>query len=475
MNSNPTIPSLPIQAAASGPAAPAPAPGAAPGAAQGAAPDVAPGRARTEPPAAARTPSLLGRLGRDSAYVLAALPIAIASFAVLVTGLSLAAGLLITVIGIPVAVATLAVASGFASLERSRLVLRGTPLTPVRRRAKVTGRSWLRRMLTLLADRSRWAEVLHGILVLPIAIATWSIVLTWWAGTLGGLTYWFWTRWLPDSAPDSNTTLPELLNLPISDSLFNLLVGLAFAATLVPVVRGCANLQAAWADLLLSGSSRRALEERVEDLTERRVAAASAEAQALRQFERDLHDGPQQRLVRLGMDLSVAERRLDDDPAAARELLGLARMQASEALAELRALSRGIAPPILSDRGLEAALAAVTARTPFATRLDVDLGAGPRPPAAVENAAYYVVSEALTNTTKHAGASSAAVSLRRVRGADSAEVLRVVIDDDGTGGADIAKGHGLAGLSDRVAGLDGTLSIDSPLGGPTRLVAELPC
>jgi signal transduction histidine kinase len=175
------------------------------------------------------------------------------------------------------------------------------------------------------------------------------------------------------------------------------------------------------------------------------------------------------------MDLSVAERRLDDDPAAARELLGQARAQAAEALAELRALSRGIAPPILADRGLEAALAAVAARSASPTTLEVDLGEGGRPTAAVENAAYFVVCEALTNTAKHAAASSIMIRLSTTAVAGGPRMLRVEVEDDGVGGADLAKGHGLAGLSDRVAGLDGSLSVHSPLGGPTRVVAELPC
>ena len=260
-----------------------------------------------------------------------------------------------------------------------------------------------------LSDRDRWADVLHGISILPLAMITWSVVITWWVGALGGLTFWFWSSWLPQSSPASNTTLPQMLHVPVSESLLNFVLGVLFAATLVPVVRGCACLHAIWARLLLTGSSRRALQERVNDLTVRRSAAASAEAQSLRRFERDIHDSPQQRLVRLGIDLSGAQRRFGDDPAAARELLAQARTQAAEAFAELRTLSCGIAPPTLADRGLEAALAAIAARSPVPTTLDVELGKGLRPTSATENAAYYVVCEALTNIAKHAAASSAAV------------------------------------------------------------------
>jgi signal transduction histidine kinase len=330
-------------------------------------------------------------------------------------------------------------------------------------------------MLGVLSDRDRWAEVLHGISILPLAIITWSVVITWWVVDLGGLTFWLWSPWLPQSSPDSTSTLPQMLHLPVSESLLNFVLGVLFAATLVPVVRGCANLHAIWARILLTPSSRRALQERVNDLTVRRSAAASAEAQSLRRFERDIHDGPQQRLVRLGMDLSGAQRRLDDDPAAARELLAQARTQAAEALTELRELSHGIAPPILADRGLEAALAAITARCSAPTTLDVELGQSPRPTAAIENAAYYVVCEALTNIAKHAAATSAAIRVSKAPGTDGSTVLRVEVEDDGVGGADLAKGHGLAGLFDRVTGLDGTFSLESPAGGPTMLVAEFPC
>jgi signal transduction histidine kinase len=430
------------------------------------------------PVAVSRWASVLGvikRLGRDSTFILVALPAALLSFTVLVTGLSLAAALLVTVIGVPVAVATLAAGTGFASLERWRLGVRGTPLEPRRRPVRGRHGQGLRGMLRVLSDGGRWAEVLHGISILPLAIITWSVVITWWVGALGGLTFWFWAHWLPQTSPDSTSTLPQLLHLPVSVSLINFVLGVVLAATLVPVVRGCANLHAVWARLLLTRSSRRVLQERVNDLTVRRSAAASAEAQALRRFERDIHDGPQQRLVRLGMDLSGVERRLGDDPAAARELLAQARTQAAEALAELRELSRGIAPPILADRGLEAALAAIVARSLAPTTLDVELGKGPRPTAVIENAAYYVVCETLTNIAKHAAASSAAVRVSRVPGTAGSRVLRVEVQDDGVGGADLAKGHGLAGLLDRVTGLDGTLSLESPVGGPTMLVAELPC
>lgn len=248
------------------------------------------------------------------------------------------------------------------------------------------------------------------------------------------------------------------------------MLGIVFLVTLVPVTRGCMLLHTGLARLLVGNEQVRRLQRRVDALTSTRTAAIEAEAHSLRRLERDLHDGPQQRLIRLGMDLSAAERRLDADPQSARTLLAAARTQTAEALAELRALSRGIAPPILSDRGLAAALTAVTARCTVQADLYVALPEGGRLPAAVEHAAYFVVSEALANVAKHSQATRVHVRVLR-----AASVVRIEVQDDGVGGAHPAKGHGLAGLADRLAGVDGTLTVTSPPGGPTLVCAELPC
>jgi signal transduction histidine kinase len=243
-------------------------------------------------------------------------------------------------------------------------------------------------------------------------------------------------------------------------------LGAGMLLTLPLVVRGLVAVQAGLARLLLTNETA-ALRARATALETSRRAAVDAEAQTLRRLERDLHDGPQQRLVRLGMDLEAVTRRLDDDPKRARPLVAEALAQSREALAELRALSRGIAPPILADRGLGAALAAAAARCPVQVSLDVALGG--RLPAAVENAAYFVVTEALTNVAKHVRASLVTVLVST----DGERVL-VQVTDDGAGGAHPGKGHGLAGLADRLAAVDGALDVDSPAGGPTVLTAEIP-
>ncbi|WP_199423679.1 sensor histidine kinase [Actinotalea solisilvae] len=411
--------------------------------------------------------ALARRTLRDTAYLLPTFPLALASFVVLVTGLSLAAGLLVVVGGVLVAVATLWAGTVFAAIERTRLAARGTTLAPVVYTRPTGG--LLSRALATLRDPRRWATVLHGIGALALATVTWSVAITWWAGTLGGLTFWFWSRWLPQD----NTGLVDLLRLPVSESVLNLAFGVVLLVTMPAVLRWCAEAHAAWARLLLTGASRAALAAQVQDLTERRSAAAAAEAQSLRRLERDIHDGPQQRLVRLAMDLSVAERRLADDPDAARALLGEARTQAAETLAELRALSRGIAPPVLADRGLAAAVSAVAARATMTTSVDVALPDGARPAEPVENAAYFVVTEALANVAKHAEATRAHVAVT-TEARDDGRVMLVQVTDDGVGGAALAKGHGLAGLADRVEGLGGHLSVESPDGGPTVVTATLP-
>jgi len=209
------------------------------------------------------------------------------------------------------------------------------------------------------------------------------------------------------------------------------------------------------------------LEERIEELETTRAGAVDLQEDQLRRIERDLHDGAQARLVALGMSIGMAEQKLQADPEAARELLEDAQRGAREALEELRDLARGIHPPVLTDRGLEAAVATLADRNPLPVEVSVDLVQ--RPPATVETAAYFVVSEALANASKHAGATRVRIAVRSLDG-----TLRVEVSDDGKGGADPA-GTGLRGLERRVRALDGTLELTSPPGGPTTLRAELPC
>jgi signal transduction histidine kinase len=210
----------------------------------------------------------------------------------------------------------------------------------------------------------------------------------------------------------------------------------------------------------------RELEERVSELTRTRAGALDVQAAELRRIERDLHDGAQSRLVALSMQLGRAEERLGDQPEIA-ELVRQAREEAGNAIAELRDLARGIAPPVLADRGLAAAVEALGRRSPMSVTVDAELSQRPLP--VVETAAYFVVAESLTNAAKHAGGAATHVDLCEREGK-----LVIEVRDEGPGGAD-PNGTGLTGLRHRVEALDGTLTVAEVVGGGTLVHAELPC
>ncbi|MDR3107941.1 MAG: histidine kinase, partial [Bifidobacteriaceae bacterium] len=201
--------------------------------------------------------------------------------------------------------------------------------------------------------------------------------------------------------------------------------------------------------------------QRVHQLEEARTKAAAAETAALRSVERDLHDGPQQDLIRIGMDLAAAERRLaSGDTAAARQLIDEARVRNNQVLADLRALARGIAPPTLAQRGLLAALTVTAASAAVPVSLVGSVAEGDRFGQATETAIYFAAAELLANATKHAQASRIEVRLDR----EDANLV-LTVRDNGRGGAQILPGHGLAGLADRLAGVDGSLLITDTVAG----------
>jgi len=275
-----------------------------------------------------------------------------------------------------------------------------------------------------------WVAAL-GLLTMPI-----------WAGASGGAIL-----------PAYLGTILGLALLPVAASLSQVVIALHRA-----VVAG-----------LLCTSESRELRRQVETLTKSRSAVLDVEASELHRIERDLHDGAQQRLVALTIDLGLANERIETDPGAARQLILEGQEQAREALAEIRDLVRGIAPSILLDRGLAAALESIVGRGPVPTVLVSDLAPGERLPPATERAAYFVATEALANVAKHSGAEHCEIRCRR-------EGPRLVLEvwDDGAGGARVEPGGGLAGLANRVAGVDGTFSVSSPPGGPTVVRAEIP-
>ena len=325
-----------------------------------------------------------------------------------------------------------------------------------------------------------WLDAGHAVAVLPVVLITSVVTALWWFVSVATITFPLRNQLTPGPQQPmslylgSHTALSLQLGSPGLHVAFAITLGLLALFTLPLVTRVCVAAQAGLGQVLLWDAS--ALHRRISGLEQERdtaraqtVAAVTAETTALRRLERDIHDGPQQLLVRLAMELGRAQHHFDTRPEAVREILADAIVQTQEALEELRALSRGIAPPVLADRGLREAFIALAARSVVPVELDAD-PLDRRLDAAIETPAYFVIAEALTNVAKHSHASRCAVGLRHAGG-----TLRVWVTDDGTGGAALDKGHGLRGLDDRLRAVGGRLSITSPRGGPTTIAAELPC
>src|SRR4051812_4279324 len=417
--------------------------------------------------AAVPRPRGVRRVLLESGYNLSAFVIALAAFVLVVVSISVGIGLALLVGGILLLTLGVGLARGTARLERLRLrgMLGRQAPTPVYLRARPSDGFW-RRLLTPLRDPQSWLDVVWSLVGLVTGTVAFSVAVVWWTGALGGLSYWFWQRFI--SVSEEEKGLAELLGIGegrTAEGWTNLVVGAALLVTLPFAMRFVAVLHGSLASVLLS--SRAELQSEVRRVDAGRSAARAAEADSLRRLERDIHDGPQQRLVRLTMDLGRARRQLEQDPAQVGATLDQALAQARETVGELRSLSRGIAPPLLVDRGLAAALEELVQRgaVPVTGTVDVPTALPPH----VETAVYFVVAEALTNVAKHSGADAARVSVV----ADAAQVV-VRVQDDGVGGAHLAKGSGLAGLQQRLTAVDGRLTVTSPVGGGTVLEAWIP-
>jgi signal transduction histidine kinase len=382
------------------------------------------------------------------------------------TVVCLAVGVVLTplcLVGIPIIGLTLRAAGWFAQFERARFALfLGTRIPGWQPAVRAGYRWWLVPRLRVFRERATWAEIGYILARLPVSAVAAVLSVGAWSLALVLFTLPAYDGSLPaGGALVGGTVLhggPEMTACVVIGVLLLLAAG--------PLTRGLAAADASLTRRLLSPPSD--LAARVTELEisrERVVDAAEAER---RRIERDLHDGAQQRLVALAMELGRAKAKLVDDVDAARELVDQAHTEAKAALTELRDLVRGVHPPVLTDRGLDAALSGLAARCPVPVSVQVEMQVRPKP--AVEAVAYFVVSEALTNIAKHARASQATVV---VEGHGYPGTLHIVITDDGIGGAD-PRGAGLAGLADRVGGVDGRLSVESPSGGPTIISAVLP-
>ncbi|MER6952974.1 MULTISPECIES: sensor domain-containing protein [unclassified Streptomyces] len=421
-------------------------------------------------PVGLREPLTARHLG-EFVYVLLGLPIGVVLFSFAVTMLSLGAGLLVTFLGIPVLAAGLAACRGFGALERARarglLGLEVAAPEPLRPRGS-GAMAW---MAAVLKSGTSWRSVLYAVLQLPWAVFSFGVAVTVWTCGWAMLTYplWFWLFPMYGGQGGLQLYGDEQHSVYL-DNPFEItvtaLVGLLITLATPWIVRALTTVDRLLVHGLLGPSS---LGARVVELESDRGVVVDTAAADLRRIERDLHDGAQARLVALAMDLGLAKEKLREDPQAAARMVGEAHGEVKTALQELRDLARGIHPAVLTDRGLDAALSAVASRCTVPVRVDVDLVERPAP--AIEGIAYFTVSELLQNISKHSRARSASVDVWRVENR-----LMLQVEDDGVGGADATAGEssGLAGLAGRLDAVDGILVVDSPVGGPTRITAELP-
>ncbi|MDO4783932.1 MAG: sensor domain-containing protein [Propionibacteriaceae bacterium] len=407
------------------------------------------------------TPSPVRRFLRDTGYLLLSFPFRTLVFILSAISFALSFGTVLIWVGVLGLALSLRLSRGFAEAERrfigwlgdhrpaSACYLPPDPKLP----------RW-RRMLWPVFDRQCWLDAAWAVSGFFISAITWSLTILWLVGTavivLGPV-----SRMIPGSGSVGFATQFGWPSPAVLDPAIDALLGIGFGLSAPFVIGWLAEAQRYLSRALLC------LPAEMHRLRAAQTAARRAESDARQRLERDIHDGPQQRLIRISMDLGRARRRVLDDPSSAAEILDGLVVQTQATLAELRQLSRGIAPPILTDRGLGAALREAASLSAVPVTVEADL---PRLNPLVEQSAYFVASEALANINKHARAASAQIRARLGHG-----VLVLSVTDDGIGGADPAKGHGLTGLEHRLAGIGATLSVVSPDGGPTRIEAVIPC
>src|SRR4051812_20840404 len=399
------------------------------------------------------------RLGRRVSYLLLTLPLGIVYFAVLIGGLASAVGGAF-IIGIPLFVALMFLWRALARLQRAllRRLLDVDIEDPYRPPFSATRLGRIRDRAT---DPATWKDLAYLLLLMPMGFVSFTLVVCLSLSAAAFLTIALWAWAVPDGVDIGLLTVhgeaQALLVTPVAIPLWMLFL---------LAVRGLVAMHGSVARALLSPSPDPVMTARVAALQDSRVRIIAAADAERRRLERDLHDGAQQRLVALSMQLGLAKRRMARGEDAA-DLVSAAEEELRAAITELRDLARGIHPAVLTDRGLAPALRDVAARSP----VPVEVGKLPdeRLPGPVEAAAYFTVSEALTNVSRYAGATVASVDVRTDGGR-----LAIEVTDDGVGGAVAGGGSGLRGLADRLGALGGDLRVDSPPGAGTRLSATIP-
>jgi signal transduction histidine kinase len=415
-------------------------------------------------------------------HFLANLVVGVLTFTLAVTAISVSASLSIFVFGLPLLMLTVFMGRLIGRLERSRAhVFLGVD-DELPQALVWEGASWQARLRSSVTDPFGWKGLIYSLIMLPWGIFTFTLTVVMWTVMPAFLTYPLY-GWAIGTTFDSHS-LVGLTRLGFSFAVG--LVGLLLVALVPWLMQLLAAANRGIVRSLLCAPNNAILQARIVELTQTRTASVASADETLRRIERDLHDGAQQRLVALALDLGLAKERLrsGETPDRVLELVDRAHEEAKQSIVELRELVRGIHPAVLSDRGLDAALSALAARSPIP--VTVQVSPMDRPPAHLEATAYFVVAEALTNLAKHSGATRGSIKVDRSFSAISAisavsaagsvsSALLVTITDNGRGGALVIPRGGLAGMVDRVKAVDGTLDISSPVGGPTTIEVRLPC
>jgi signal transduction histidine kinase len=378
------------------------------------------------------------------AYLGVGMLAALVWFVAVLTFLPVSLVLLVVLVGFPLTSLSFGLIDAMARVERRRARSIGVVIEPRPLRRATSGREWL---WVRLADPARWRQVVYflvGVVLWPVAF---GVVVTLYVLGLQALFSIFEVG---------------VFTFLLQGVLAAIVLGLAPRIT-VWLARKCATT----ARVLLGADRAGQLQLRVDELAGQREEILEAVAAERRRIERNLHDGVQQQVVALGIDLGLAAQKIADDPEGAERLIADARDKARAVIGELRTIGRGLHPAVLEDRGLDAALSAVVANVRIPITVDVQPGL--RLPRDTEETAYFVATEAVSNIMKHSGARVASIKIY-----DRDGVLHVSVHDDGRGGADLASGSGLVGMAARVGGVDGRFDLHSPAGGPTTLTVELP-